>query len=297
MRAVKNSRSSRGVRKVAKIGKERLAHRGGPKTLLLALHIGVSHGLHHLGLRLKGLECPKWVHKVRPENRRLGRASANAFTRGAFCAGQVLLASQGQGLFASAAPWDACRDKGIQEIPQEELAPRLRPWFSVLAAIAFCKIHLFPCINQPCAKGGLESKTLRWTLEVRLACSRALSVSNQINFVPMSLESRGQGDPTCMEWVDVWGNVCTDAAGPCLQGVVRSDCVGEKFTGSALTGSGKGPESSNGFKNSLIIAGFPDLNVGGVTKTSSGSLWTKQMQQWVGPQPTQRWSTQGVRAS
>ena len=93
MGAVKDSRSRRGVRKVTKVGEEGLTHRGGPKALLLAANVGVGHGLHHLGLGAKGLEHPKWVHRVRPENRRLGRVSANAFTQGAFCAGQVLLAS------------------------------------------------------------------------------------------------------------------------------------------------------------------------------------------------------------
>ena len=39
MRAVKDSHSCWGVRKVAKIGKERLACGGGPLTLLLAVHI------------------------------------------------------------------------------------------------------------------------------------------------------------------------------------------------------------------------------------------------------------------
>ena len=152
MHVVKDSRSRQGVCKVAKIGKERLTHGGSPKTLLLAVHICVSHGPHHLGLRVKSPERPKWIQEVCPEDRRLGRASTSAFALGAFCMGWVLTASQGQGLFASVTSQDTLRDKDIQEIMWEEFAPRLRPQFGVLVAIAFCKAQLSPCICQPCAK-------------------------------------------------------------------------------------------------------------------------------------------------
>ena len=56
--AVKDGRGRRGVREVAEVGEERLAHRGSPDALLLAAHIGVGHSPHHLRLGVEGPERP-----------------------------------------------------------------------------------------------------------------------------------------------------------------------------------------------------------------------------------------------
>ena len=136
----------------------------------------------------------------------MGRAASNAFAQGPFSAGHLLATSGGQGLLAGAAPRSALRNEGVQEILQEEFAPRLRPRFGVPAAVAFGKSQRLPCIIQTGAKSRLQSKALRKTSEVRLACGHAFSVLDhaapEVNGVTVRLQTGGPGNTSCVKWAD-----------------------------------------------------------------------------------------------